>query len=206
MATVTKKRLREFGSESNGPLMTPAEFDQAAFVEGWRYELINGLLVVSPPPLEEERDANDELGYWLRRHRNTHPEGNQLDATLHWHTVCTPANRRYADRVIWAGLGRKPRRGERPTIVVEFVSAGKRDRQRDCEEKRDEYMALGIREYLIFDRFERTLTVYIRKDDKVKKRVLRAHQKYRTDLLPGFELPLERLFALAEPWQEEEGT
>src|SRR5262249_30341408 len=190
--------------ESNGTLMPPAEFDRAEFMEGWRYELINGVLIVSPTPLEEERDPNDELAFWVRSYRDTHPQGWQLDATLPEHTVKTGKNRRRADRVIWAGLGRRPRRGERPTIVVEFVSAGKRDRQRDYEEKRDEYMALGVHEYWIFDRFERTLTVFFRKDDKVKKRVLRGHQKYKTDLLPGFELLLERLFALTEPWQEGE--
>jgi Uma2 family endonuclease len=122
------------------------------------------------------------------------------------HTVKTGKNRRRADRVLWVGLGRKPRRGEKPTIVAEFVWAGRRDRQRDYEEKRDEYMAMGVGEYWVFDRFERRMTVYFRKDSKVKKRVLRDHQTYKTELLPGFELPLLRLFALTNPWQEEEET
>ena len=66
MATVTRKRVQVFGIESNGTLMTPAEFDRAEFAEGWRYELINGVLIVSPTPLEEERDPNGELDYLLR--------------------------------------------------------------------------------------------------------------------------------------------
>ena len=33
------------------------------FVEGWRYELINEVLVVSPIPSRSERDPNDEIGY-----------------------------------------------------------------------------------------------------------------------------------------------
>src|SRR5262245_1065343 len=140
MATVSAKRRREFGPESAGTLMTPREFDRADFVEGWRYELINGVLVVSPPPLESERDPNEERGHWLRTYRDSHPKGWCLDATLPEQTVNTQANRRRADRVIWAGLGRQPRPKDAPTVVVEFVSEGKRDRKRDYEEKRDEYM------------------------------------------------------------------
>src|SRR5262245_7911968 len=134
MATVIRKRRREFGPHSAGTVMTSHEFDRADFQEGWRYELINGVLVVSPIPLENELDPNGELCYLLRTYRDTHPQGWVLDATLFEQTVKTAKNRRKADRVIWAGLGRQPRRGEVPTIIVEFVSAGKRDRQRDYEE------------------------------------------------------------------------
>jgi hypothetical protein len=39
-----------------GTLMTPAEFHDADEVdEDFRYELIHGVLVVTPPPLKEER-------------------------------------------------------------------------------------------------------------------------------------------------------
>jgi hypothetical protein len=49
-----------------GPLdagmpLTLDEFDEAEFEMGYRYELIHGVLVVTPPPLEEERDSNEEL-------------------------------------------------------------------------------------------------------------------------------------------------
>jgi len=199
MATVTGKRVREFGPDSAGTLMTPREFDRAGFVEGWRYELIHGVLVVSPIPLEEERDANGELGYLLRTYRHTHPQGSSLNATLSEHTVRTGSNRRRADRVIWAGLGRHPRRSETPTIAVEFVSAGKRD----YEEKRDEYQAAGVQEYWVMDRFHRTMTVYARRGSKFHKRVLKENQVYTTHLVPGFELPQARLFALADSWPEE---
>jgi Uma2 family endonuclease len=204
MATVTVKKKRLFGSESAGILMAPREFDRAEFVEGNRYELIHGVLVVTPSPLEKERDPNGELEYLLRLYRDTHPEGKALDATLPEHTVRTKANRRRADRVIWAGLGRLPRRKDTPTIVVEFVSAGKKDRTRDYEEKRAEYMARGVKEYWIFDRFRRTLTVYAAREGKAKKQVIREKQTYATELLPGFELPLARLFALADRWPEGE--
>jgi Uma2 family endonuclease len=204
MATVSAKRRRQFGPDSAGTLMTPREFDRANFVEGWRYELVNGVLIVSPPSLENERDPNEELGYLLRTYRDTHPQGWCLDATLFEQTVKTASNRRRADRVIWAGLGRQPQPKDVPTIVVEFVSEGKRDRKRDYEEKRDEYLALGVQEYWVIDRFQRTLTVYSRRGKKTRKRVIGEKQIYATPLLPGFELPLARLLALANGWPKSE--
>ncbi|MCC6418260.1 MAG: Uma2 family endonuclease [Gemmataceae bacterium] len=202
MATVTANRKRMFGPESAGTLMTPREFDRAEFIEGHRYELIHGVLVVSPSPLENERDPNEELGYWLRVYRDTHPEGAALDATLPEQTVATKVNRHRADRAIWAGLGRLPRRKDVPTIVVEFVSAGKKDRTRDYEEKRNEYIDRGVKEYWILDRFQKTLTVHTPHGPKSRKRVYRAKQTYTTALLPGFELKLARLFELADRWPE----
>ncbi len=49
--------------------MTPEEFDatpERAFDDRYRYELIRGVLVVTPPPGSGERGPNDELGYLLR--------------------------------------------------------------------------------------------------------------------------------------------
>lgn len=200
---ILKKPVREFGPESAGTRMSTREFDQADFVEGWRYELINGVLVVTPIPLESERDPNGELGYLLRFYGHNHPQGNTLDKTLFEQTVKTRTNRRRADRVIWAGLGRRPERGERPTIIVEFVSAGKRDRKRDYEGKRDEYMALGVREYWVIDRFQMTMTGFTKKGSKIKKMVVAGAKNYTTDLLPGFELPLAALLKLANEWPDE---
>lgn len=198
MASATMKRVRVFGPESAGTLMTLREFDHAEFIEGHRYELINEVLIVSPIPSLNERDPNEELGYLLRLYRTT-PPGLALDATVFEQTVKTLTNRRRADRVIWAGLGRQPRPGEKPTIIVEFVSRGKRDRKRDYEEKRDEYMAMRVSEYWIIDRFERSLTVYSRPGSRIKTQIVREGKTYQTSLLPGFELPLAHLLAVADP-------
>jgi len=201
---ILKKPARLYGPDSTGIMMTPREFDRAEFVRGYRYELINGVLIVSPAPLENQRDPNDELGYWLRQYQKEHPQGSILDATLPEHTIRTGRNRRVADRVIWTGLGRLPRRRDVPSIVAEFVSAGKRNVERDYETKRDEYMAIGVQQYWIFDRFAHTMTVYQAQGRRIRKRVLRGNQIYTTDLLPGFELPLADLFALADRWPSEE--
>lgn len=185
---------------SSGVSLAPAEFDAAEFEEGWRYELIHGVLVVSPPPLRKERDPNEELGHWLRSYQETHPQGRTLDATFHEETVVTPTERRRADRVIYAGLGRDPHDGEVPTVVVEFVSAGKRNLLRDYEQKRAEYLAIGVREYWIVDRFARCLTVYRLHGSSSIQQVVREGEIYTTRLLPGFELRLDGLLERADRW------
>lgn len=185
---------------SNGRRMTPEEFDRAEFDEGWVYELIDGVLVVSPSPLENERDPNQYLGHLLLTYQETNLRGGALDSTLPEHTIRTRRSRRRADRVIWAGLGRLPRRHEIPTIVVEFVSRDRRDWARDYDEKRREYLTLGVKEYWIFDRFRHTLTVFSRSGRTLQKRVYRQRQTYSTDLLPGFLVPIARLFKLADQW------
>jgi Uma2 family endonuclease len=212
MSMVTAKRGRSarvlsLGPESNGILLTPRQFDEADFDECWDYELVNGVLIVSPIPSDNEVDPNEQLGHWLRNYQETHPLGPALNATLPERYVRTGLNfqnRRKADRVIWAGLGRLPRPHETPTIIAEFVSAGRRNWLRDYIDKRDEYLAIGVREYWVFDRFRQTLTVFRLQGGKVRKRVFSNEQTYKTKLLPGFELPLARLFAFADRWPAED--
>jgi Uma2 family endonuclease len=178
-------------------VLTPDEFDAAEFEEGHRYELIHGVLIVSPAPLPQERSPTDCLGYWLRSYQDNHPQGWSLDDTLPEHDVLVGDDRRRADRVIWAGLGRQPRVDETPTIVIEFVSAGRRNLARDYETKRREYLQIGVQEYWVFNRFSRTLTVF---QPGGKKTVLGEDQVYTTPLLPGFELRLAELFEAANRW------
>jgi Uma2 family endonuclease len=194
------------GLKHAGILMTPEEFDAIEeYDENYRYELINGVLVVTPIPLEGEVDPNEELGYLLRSYRDQHPQGTALDATLPERIVPTRQNRRRADRVIWAGLGRVPDPEEDlPTIVVEFVSEARRDRERDYTEKRQEYMEIGIAEYWIVDRFRRTMTAVVNQPDGPQEQVIGEGEVYRTPRLPGFELPLARLLAAADRWTQTE--
>jgi Uma2 family endonuclease len=193
------RRLR-LGPRSAGQLLTPAEFDRARFRDGWRYELINEVLVVSPIPSRMVRNPNDELGCWLRNYQEVHPQGSSLDATIYAETIETKQNRRHADRAIWAGLGRHPEEGDPPTIVAEFVSAGKVNQERDYVAKRAEYREIGVREYWIIDRFRRTLTVFRFSGKSDKEQVIPEKQNYETPLLPGFVLPLARLLTFADRW------
>jgi Uma2 family endonuclease len=183
-------------------LMTPEEFDAITdYDDRFVYELIHGVLIVSPMPGESERDPNGELEYLLRHYHATHAQGYALDKTLAEQYIALPESRRRADRAIWIGLGRVPNpQIDVPAIVAEFVSKRKRDRIRDYEEKRREYRAIGVVEYWIIDRFEKTMTVFKNVGGVESQLVVGASEIYRTTLLPGFELPLSRLLKVADDW------
>lgn len=186
-----------------GVLMTPEEFDLAEKDpdDCSRYELVHGVLVVTPIPSEAEANPNEELAYILRAYQENHPQGSALDATLSERFVHLSDARRRADRPIWAGLGRRPdTRIDVPTIAIEFVSAGRRSWRRDYVEKRREYAAVGVQEYWVIDRFERIMTVYGKDVSPTGERVVAEDEIYQTPLLPGFELPLARILAAADHW------
>lgn len=190
------------GPESAGMLLTPEEFDEVTeYDDRFRYELIRGVLVVTPIPAEAEAAPNDELGAMLRQYQHEHPQGAVLDETLPERYVRTSTGRRRADRVIWIGLGRRPDPAvDVPTIAVEFVSASRRDRRRDYLEKRREYYEAGVIEHWIVDRFLRNMTVYRNSSQGSSEVIVTEHENYETLLLPGFELPLARLLAAADRW------
>jgi Uma2 family endonuclease len=201
MATAAPKvrRLR-LDPRSAGLLLTAKEFDRARFREGWRYELINGVLIVSPTPSRQERTPNDRLGQWLWNYRDQHPQGSSLDSTVPEEEIETKKNRRRMDRAIWAGLGRLPEEGEAPTIIAEFVSEGKVNQERDYIAKRAEYREIGVREYWVIDRFRRSLTVYVFAGEKDEEHLIPEGQKYSSPLLPGFELDVARILSFADLW------
>ncbi len=201
---VRRSKTARLGRHSNGMLMTPEEFDAATdFDERYSYELVHGVLIVSPPPGESERDPNDELGNLLRVYKSNHSTGSTLDKTLPEQYVGVADNSRRADRVIWVGLGRTPDpKTDIPAIVAEFVSERRRDRVRDYEEKRGQYLEIGVQEYWIIDRFQRIMTVFRRRANSVEsdEQVIKEHEVYHTPLLPGFELPLAQLLKVADDW------
>jgi Uncharacterized protein conserved in cyanobacteria len=192
---------------SNGYLMSREEFE-ALTVEDcdprFRYELLNGVVIVSPPPSDGEVDPNDELGRLLRNCKDT-PQGKCLDNTLFEREVATSVGIRRVDRAIWIGFGRAiSSKVDLPTILVEFVSPSKRAWRRDYEQKRDEYLAIGTKEYWVIDRFRRTMTVYYPPTAKPPLRVVGENETYATQLLPGFKLPIAKLMALADLYRDEE--
>jgi Uma2 family endonuclease len=206
MSTTLAELTTPLGPRDAGVPMTLDEFDAAEFERGSRYELIHGVLIVTPPPLEEERDSNEELGHWLRKYQESHPDGKALNLTLPEQNLRTKTQNRRCDRAIWAGLGRRPRtRGtvkdrDVPAIVVEFPSSRPADQRRDYEEKRIEYRDFGVSEYWIIDRFSRMLTVYSWRGQRWVKKTYSEDEIYSTPLLPGFTLPLAQLFALTDQY------
>lgn len=191
--------VETLGPHDAGLPMAREEFARRDYEPGYRYELIHGVLIVTPAPALEHRDANEQLGYWLRHYRDHHPQGKALDLTVPEQDVRTPTCMRRCDRAIWAGLGRLPHpEDDVPTIVVEFVSARSWDRRRDYVEKREEYLAAGARECWILDRFARRLVALTRNEGTWDESVIAADDVFRPALLPGFEFSVSELLAIGD--------
>ena len=204
MPAIAPVSLR-IGPASAGISMSPEAFDAITdFDDSVNYELIKGVLVVTPMSSRQERSPNELLGNWLFVYSQQHAQGKYVVVTLFEEYLTTRKNRRRADRVIWvsrAGIRPDPDI-DIPTIVVEFVSPGKAAWRRDYIEKRDEYLEAGVIEYWVIDRFLRQLSVYALQAGQPTERVVNETETYRTDLLPGFELPLAALLAAADEWRQ----
>jgi Uma2 family endonuclease len=190
---------------ANGMYMTVEEFEAISdWDENYRYELIEGVVVVNPAVSTGEADPNDELGYLLRHYQKTHPHGKIVDLTVYERDVRVGKKTiRRCDRAIWIGLGHDPdMRRDVPTIVVEFVSSGRRNFLRDFVDKRREYLAAGVKEYWVINRFTGSMHVFFPPGGLIVERVVEESETYTTPLLPGFELPLAPVLAKGVRWDK----
>jgi Uma2 family endonuclease len=200
MANAFARPKLRLGPKAAGILLTPEEFDLIEdYNENYRYELVHGVLVVLPIPGAQETGPNELLGYYLLSYQQHHDEGAAMADTLPQQYVRTATGRRLADRLIWVGLGRlADPKEDAPSIAVELVSAGRRNRERDYVDKRKDYAKAKLKEYWIIDRFRRIMTVirYTGRGQQVQ--VVAENQAYRTPLLPGFKLPPAQILQAAD--------
>jgi Uma2 family endonuclease len=190
---------------ANGMYMTVEEFEAITdWDENHRYELIEGVVVVNPAVSTGEADPNDYLGYLLRHYQESHPLGKAIDLTVYERDVRVGKKTiRRCDRAIWIGLGHDPdTRRDVPAIVVEFVSSGRRNFLRDFVDKRREYLAAGVQEYWVINRFTGSMHVFFPPGGLTAERVVEESETYTTPLLPGFELPLTRILAKGVRWDK----
>lgn len=118
---------------------------------------------------------------------------------------------------LWQGQFREPdivflrperiidrrRRPEGADLVIEVVSPGDENRERDLEKKRSEYARAGISEYWIVDPHTRTIHV-LTLDGVTPASPYRVHGEFKSGetaaslLLPGFAVSVEECFAAGE--------
>jgi len=107
-----------------------------------------------------------------------------------------------APDVVWAStarlatiLGAGGKLYGAPDLVVEVLSPGKKNIQRDRETKLKLYTRRGVSEYWIVDWPRRTVDVYRLADGELRFiTTLTEHDALTSPLLPSFKAPLERVF------------
>lgn len=187
---------RRLGPDDAGRRVSAEEFAMMEFVEPFQYERVHGRLVVMPPAGPDHRFVSrpfrrDLSAYWkdhLKLVEDVDVEG--------W-VATSPDDDRLPDICVYlVGDDAKRRVPHRvPALVFEFVSKRRSDQERDYIHKRDEYHAVGVKEYVIVDRFKRSVLVLTWQPDEYAERTLTEHESYSTPLLPGLTIPLSEAFA-----------
>ena len=187
---IAEPELR-LGLADHGRPTSTEEFAEAYYDEPWTYERLDGRLVVMSP---EGTGHVIQSEPWLKRlhiFSGQHPDIVQAVVGQAWIHI-DDDNTRIADVGVYLGgrLADLNIPDQIPDLVFEIVSPGKTSRRRDYVEKRAHYQQVGVREYVIVDRFDKKVTVLALVEGRYVERVLTPDDVYRSPLLPGFEVRL----------------
>ena len=206
------------GRADQGIELSHAEFAKAYFDEPWRYERVQGRLVVISPADYEHQCLVERICKVLFRYKDEHPGIVEDVFTAAWFRIDEHPDR-IADIGVFLYFARPRMRGllavldkanvsiypatgiisktasghlpkRVPELVMEVVSQESGDHQRDYVAKRLDYERAGVREYVIVDRFQRRVTVLHSVRGRFEEHVLAAGKLYATLLLPGLQIPL----------------
>lgn len=179
------------GPGDHGRIVSSAEFAAAEFREPFRYERSAGRLIVMSPDswnhIETSEPWRDRLGaYALLR-----PDLIRRVASQAWLRIDADTDR-VADISVYL-IGTDPASIVPelvPDLIFEFVSPSPADRRRDYIDKRIDYEKVGVKEYIIVDRFDRKVTILSLRGGRYSERIISADGTYDSPLLPGFAVPL----------------
>lgn len=181
------------GKLDDGRPTTAEEFANAIYDEPWTYERVDGRLVVMSPEGTGHVIQSEPWLMGLFVYKSAHPEFAMRIVSQAWIHV-DEDNTRIADIGVYlTAVLDIP--DQVPDLVYEIVSPGKASRRRDYVEKRAQYEKLGVREYVIIDRFDGKVTVLTLGEGGYAEHVLTPADVYRSPLLPGFEVRLAEALA-----------
>lgn len=179
------------GPDDHGRLISAEEYASAEYDEPWEYERVEGRLVVISPDGQEHVDTSEPWRDRLVVYKLAHPEVVQIVKSDAWVRVDGGTDR-IGDIGVYLSTNRSvPKIPDRvPDLMFEIVSPGQEAHDRDYIEKRADYHRLGVREYIIIDRFLKRVTVLTQTPNGYAERVLTLTDIYTSALLPGFAVPL----------------
>ena len=190
--------LLRLGPDDAGRRVSSEEFRTADFDEGFTYERVRGRLVIMPPAGPDHRRVSRPFRRTLGHYWGEHPDRVDDVESEGWVST-SPDDDRIPDICVYlAGPSSKDEVPDRvPELIFEFVSRNRADQERDYIHKRSEYHAIGVREYVVVDRFKRQALVLTWQPDDYAERVLGDSEEYATPLLPGLTVPMSEVFAEA---------
>lgn len=165
--------------------------------DGQRYEVIQGSLYVTPPPIPEHQFSSFELAFQLSAFVREHGLGLVLTAPLEVRLprgIATPVQ----PDVAFFRKGNEPVRGTSyyegvPDLLAEILSPG--TRRRDQTVKLRAYQDAGVPEYWLVDLQACTVVIYGLQRGRYTELVCGGeYDVVRSSVVPGFHLKVRDLF------------
>jgi Uma2 family endonuclease len=196
------KMITRIGPADHGRRMSLDDFEDAEAQEGYLYELSRGIVNVVDVPKRRHMLQVGAIRRQLAAYELLHPDRIQIIAAGNECKLLVDDldSERHPDLTVY--LTPPPEREDKdfwrrwvPELVIEVVSPS--SRQRDYEEKPEEYLRLGVKEYWIVDADDRALVVMRRSRGRWVLTTVRPPATHRTRLLPDFEFSIEAVFTAA---------
>ena len=194
------KTAIEIGPADNGRRMSLEEFDLAEGREGYIYELSRGVVTVTNVPgrrhflmvnairkqLSAYEAANPDTIYAISAGSDCKILLSGLQSERHPDLAVYKTPMPDEDEV-WATWI--------PELVIEVVSP--ESAHRDYNEKAEEYLEFGVREYWVVDEQRQEMLVHRRFGGRWRTRVVGPQERCTTRVLPGLQFDLGAVFAAA---------
>jgi Uma2 family endonuclease len=194
---------RPFGPQDHGRSGSDLEFETATYQEGFRYEVIDGRLYVSPVPNLDGGDLTRWLFCALNDFSRAHPEVINYVASparvfvpgATRTTAPEPDVAAYRDFPLHLPRRQRDWRTIHPVLVAEVLTSADGE-EKDLVRNVDLYHRVpSIKEYWVVDGRadpdKPTLRVYRRWGAGWRERAVPYGGTYVTRLLPGFTLPVD---------------
>ncbi len=169
-------------------LYTPEEFEQMTKEEHITYELIDGLVMMSPRPAAKHQKVSMRLASaFLGQLKNTDCDVIQEFDLVLEHNIFVP------DLMITCGDKFEGNRHEKaPLIVIEIISPS--SASRDYLVKRHKYEQLGIKEYWIVSPEEECIDVLCFADASHTNYCVKDNPMLTSCIMPELTLDLNAVF------------
>jgi Uma2 family endonuclease len=164
--------------------------------DGKRYEVIDGQLYVSPPPVTEHQGALGALAFFVTAYVRERQFGRVYFAPIG--VVLDDENGLQPDLVYIARerlriISRRGIEGA-PDLVVEVLSPSTRSRDRGIKQRR--YVAAGVPHYWMVDPRSRVLEALRLREGRYERvGIYGPGSMFRPALFPGLEIPIDDLWA-----------
>jgi len=184
-----------FGAADDGRIVSSADFAAATYDEPWTYERVEGRLVVMSPDGWEHVGTSEPWRDELGAYKLARPDVVRRVVSQPWVRI-DEGKDRIGDIGVYLSDNATQRKIPDlvPDLMFEFVSPSREDRRRDYVQKRADYFKVGVREYVIVDRFDRKVTVLTLGPNGYTERIIPVDGSYESPLLPGLAI------RLAEVW------